>query len=184
MELEKKILRGAVIEGYTVLMRAEAELLLPCGHIEICNFYSLLAEKCMTWAIEVYGEKRRALFLDLQDLSERTRFKTAHYRFRMREPWYKDEHMAIVCESFLKGDTSEGESSYRRISHVWNVAEETILPISLIKELFSCRMDSRRIGFKADGVYPENEELVFYKNASQKNDFMEKRWNFGRNGKI
>ena len=184
MELERKILRGAVIEGYTVLMRAEAELLLPQEYAAICDFYSLLAEKCMAWAIEVYGEGRRAAFLELKDSMERARFKMAKYRFLMRYPWHGDEHTAIVCESFLDGETNEKRCSYRRISHVWNVREETLLPLSQIGELFSIKVDARRIGFRADGAYPENGALVFYKNASQRNDFMEKRWDFGKNGKI
>jgi len=87
MELEKKNLRGAVIEGYTVLMRAEAELLLPKEKKEIGDFYISLAKKCMAWAIEVRGEGLRAEFLAAKSSEERARFPTRHYRFSMRYPW-------------------------------------------------------------------------------------------------
>ena len=184
MELEKKNLRGAVIEGYTVLMRAEAELLLPKEKKEIGDFYITLTKKCMAWAIEVRGEGLRAEFLAAKSSEERARFPTRHYRFSMRYPWSDGSYAAILCESVLRGESGDSTHAFRRVSHVWNTEEEQMLPTEQILRLFYVRNESFRSGFKADGVYPENGMLVFYKNATKDSAFMEKRLDFGKNGKI
>ena len=159
-------LGATVREGYQVLLRAEAEILLPEGKDIIGNYYRLLANKCMSWATEVYGERIRNDFLSLEDLHDRALWRAQKYRFLMRIPWQSEHHIAILCESYLLGQHRDVQNSYHRLSHVWNLEEESILPISQILELVSCNIHLRDLPFVPDGVYPEGEELIFYKNPT------------------
>ena len=84
----------------------------------------------------------------------------------MRIPWQSEHHIAILCESYLLGQGQDVQNSYHRLSHVWNLDEESILPISQILELFGCGIKMRELPFTPDGVYPEGSELIFYKNPT------------------
>ena len=159
-------LRATVREGYQVLLRAEAELVLPEGKDVIGNYYRLLCDKCMSWATEVYGERIRSDFLSLDDLHERALWRAQKYRFLMRIPWQNEHHIAILCESYLLGQQKEMSNSYHRLSHVWNLEEESILPIPQILELFGGGIKTRELPFTPDGVYPDGGELIFYKNPT------------------
>ncbi len=157
---------ACVREGYQVLLRAEAELLLFEGKDVICNYYRLLAEKCMSWATEVYGERIRRDFLSLEDLHDRALWRAQKYRFLMRIPWQNEHYIAILCESYLLGQRQQMQNSYHRLSHVWNLDEESILPIPQILELFGCGIKQKELPFVPEGVYPDGEELIFYKNPT------------------
>ena len=159
--------RGACVrEGYQVLLRAEAELVLPEGKDVIGNYYRLVAGKCISWATEVYGERIRNDFLSLEDLHDRALWRVQKYRFLMRIPWKNEHYMAILCESYLLGQRQEVQNSYHRLSHVWNLDEESILPIPQILELFESGIRVGELPFVPDGVYPEDGELIFYKNPT------------------
>ena len=160
-------MRATVREGYQVLLRAEAELVLPEGKGVMEKYYHLLAEKCMSWATDVYGERIRQEFLSLEDLHERALYRAQKYRFLMRIPWQGEHHIAILCESYLLGQKQTMQNSYHRLSHVWNLKEESILPIGQILDLFGCGIKLRELPFVPDGVYPDGEELIFYKNPTQ-----------------
>ena len=157
-------LAATVREGYQVLLRAEAELLFPDGKEVIGNYYRLLLDKCMSWATEVYGERIRRDFLSLEDLHDRALWRAQKYRFLMRIPWQNEHHAAILCESYLLGQRGSVENSYHRLSHVWNLDEESILPMAQILNLFGCGIELKELPFRPDGVYPDGEELIFYKN--------------------
>ncbi len=159
-------LGATVREGYQVLLRAEAEILLPEGKDVIGNYYRLLSDKCMSWATEVYGERIRQDFLSLEDLHDRALWRAQKYRFLMRIPWATEHHIAILCESYLLGQRGNVQNSYHRLSHVWNLDEESILPISQILELLGCGIKLKDLPFVPEGVYPEGEELIFYKNPT------------------
>lgn len=172
-------LRATVREGYQVLLRAEAELVLPEEKEVITNYYRLLSDKCMSWATEVLGERIRSDFLSLDDLHERALWRTQKYRFLMRIPWQNEHHIAILCESYLLGQRKEKQNSYHRLSHVWNLDEESILPIPQILELFGCNIKTRELPFVPDGAYPEGEELIFYKNPTAEAPFAQKKSHLG-----
>jgi hypothetical protein len=159
-------LRATVHEGYQVLLRAEAELVLPEGKNVIGNYYRLLADKCMSWATEVYGERVRSEFLSLEDLHDRALWRAQKYRFLMRIPWQGEHHIAILCESYLLGQRQDAKNGYHRLSHVWNLDEESILPIGQVLELLGCNVKMRDLPFVPDGVYPDGEEVIFYKNPT------------------
>ncbi len=166
MNINTEKLCATVSEGYQVLLRAEAELSLPEGKDVIGNYYRLLADKCMSWATEVYGERIRSDFLSLEDLHDRALWRAQKYRFLMRIPWQNEHYIAILCESYLLGQHQNIKNSYHRLSHVWNLDEESILPIPQILELFACGINVRDLPFSPDGVYPDGEELIFYKNPT------------------
>ena len=120
----------------------------------------------MSWATEVYGESIRRDFLSLEDLHDRALWRAQKYRFLMRIPWQNEHHAAILCESYLLGQRGSVENSYHRLSHVWSLDEESILPMAQILNLFGCGIRSKDLPFLPDGVYPDGEELIFYKNPT------------------
>lgn len=174
-------LAATVREGYQVLLRAEAELVLPEGKEVIGNYYRLLSDKCMSWATEVYGERIRQEFLSLEDLHDRALWRAQKYRFLMRIPWQNEHHIAILCESYLLGQRQNAPNSYHRLSHVWNLEEESILPIPQILELFGCGIQPRDLPFVPEGVYPEGKELIFFKNPTQETPLAQSKTPFSGN---
>ena len=169
---------ACVREGYQVLLRAEAELVLLEGKDVICNYYRLLAEKCMSWATEVYGERIRRDFLSLEYLHDRALWRAQKYRFLMRIPWQNEHYIAILCESYLLGQRQQMQNSYHRLSHVWNLDEESILPIPQILELFGCGIKIKELPFVPEGVYPDGGELIFYKNPTAEAPLAQRKSSF------
>ncbi len=179
MKIEKSEMHATVREGYQILLRAEAKLLMPVEYADICAFYEQTANACMRWVTEVYGERVRRAFSALESVRERSGFYTRTYRFQMRVPWESDTLAAILCETELRGNGYEGERSYRRLCHVWSLDEQTVLPQSQILEVFRFPLKSRSLPFRADGVYPEGRFMVFFRNASENRLFLEKKLPYG-----
>ncbi|MBE6601319.1 MAG: hypothetical protein E7637_02285 [Ruminococcaceae bacterium] len=176
MKLEKTERRRVVREGYQILLRAEAELWVPCGKEKIKRFYETMADTCMKWAETIYGERLRGEFLNLETLRERSHFHTQCYRFSMRSPWLEGKWAALLCESTLTGQWKQPESRYHRVSHVWNVEEEQLLPFSQILENFGMNVEKNQLPFRPDGIYPEGNEMVFFRNADESSRFLERRF--------
>lgn len=168
-------LKATVREGYQVLLRAEAELVLPQEKEIIGGYYRILAQKCMSWATEIHGEQIRKDFLALEDLHDRALFRAQKYRLLERVIWCDEHHIAVLCESYLLGQQGNVENSYHRLSHVWNLEEESILPIPQILELFGCGTALRELPFSPDGVYPMDGELIFYKNPTADTPFAQSK---------
>ena len=175
MKMERIEERAVVREGYQILLRAEAELYLPENKPKMRWFYQKMIETCMKWAEKIHGEKLRREFLAIEDLRERAQFRTQRYRFTMRSPWESDFWIALVCESTLTGQWKEPQNSYHRISHIWNVEEELLLPFSQILENFGMKVERNQLPFRPDGIYPEGNEMVFFRNASENTRFLESR---------
>ena len=173
MNFEARKIQKTVREGYQILLRARAELLLPAEKEEICRYYVTLAEKCMQWAVEVHGTLLQKQFLALETAVEKARFQTERYLFSMRCVTQTEEHLVLLCESWLH--TQEGKDGYHRISHVWNLDEETVLPFSQILEAFGVRLKRRSLPFLPDGIYPTENEMIFYKNPTAEASFSEFR---------
>ncbi len=172
MRLEACERRAVVREGYQILMRAEARLCLPQDHERIASYYQALAEKCMTWAIEVRGECLRREFSALADTREKARFSMRRYSFVMSVPWEDEALAAILCESYLSG---EGSRCSHRLSHVWNLQEQTILPPGQIEKRFLAKGRHEGLPFRPDGIYPSEGELVYFRNARGDHAFAEVR---------
>jgi hypothetical protein len=176
MDFEEMKQRRTVREGYIVLLRAEATLFLPIGYENIRDFYQRVADACMNWAIEIYGESLRKYFLSLSDVREKSKFRTKQYRFWMRVPWEEGELATVLCES--ERTEFDEKKVFRRISHTWNLTEQTILPIKQVLQLLDQRVDAKDFPFCPDGVYREADKIVIYQNQTEGELFREVRFPF------
>ena len=129
----------------------------------------------MRWAQEIYGEALRRELLALESIREKSQFGTQRYQMRMRIPFEEGKHAVFLCESKLTGQWREPQKSYHRISHVWNLTEETLLPFSEILCRFGIRLKKDMLPFRPDGIYPDADEMVFFRNGSEQAPFLEKR---------
>ena len=164
MKCETVKIRRNVREGYQVLLRAEAELLLPEEEQLLRDFYQKVAEACLNWVTDVEGERLREAFRTLETVRDKSHFSDVRYRFRMKIPWEKPPYVCVVCES---EHTQKGSAPKRfRISHLWNLTESTILPFSQVLQLFNFNLSKSDIISKPDGVYPEGNDLVFFRNPT------------------
>lgn len=175
MEVDQRMLRAVVREGYQVLLRAEAELLLPVGRKTMREFYLHLGKACMSWAKEVEGERMRRAFSELVSPRERSAFRVGYYRFRMRIPWEADGLAAVLCESELTGENDILRGGMHRTAQVWDLREELILPPSQVLAFLAPHIGRRMLPFAADGIYPEGDFLVAFRNPSPKGGFLEER---------
>ncbi len=182
MKIEKIERHGTVREGYQILLRAEARLLIPEEKPLMKEFYLHLSQTCMTWAQAVYGEALRKDFLALEGVKEKSQFGSQHYSLQMRIPWETESYAAILCESRLVGQWKEPQKSYHRISHVWNLEEETLLPFPEILKRFGLPVPERKLPFRPDGIYPEGDRMVFFRNVSDRTPFLEQK--LSRNAEI
>ena len=173
MKWKKKELHGTVREGYQILLRAQAELMLPVDRERMRRFYWDLGQACMSWIREVHGERLQRSFRELESVREKSRFHAGRYRFRMSVPWECPPYVAVVCESELTGELVGPQGGYRRISGVWNCEEELLLPVRQILQLTGCRLSGAAFPFRPDGVYPQGRELVAFRNATARTPWEE-----------
>ncbi len=172
MEFEKITERRSVREGYVVLLRATAELMLPDeAHPVMRSFYRRIADSCLDWATEIKGEQLRAHFLSLSDIRDKSRYRTMQYRFWMRIPWQEMPHMTILCES--ERTEPDGTTDFYRICHTWNTEEESILPLEQVLPLVQPKFSKKDLPFLPDGLYREGDKITVFQNRRQNNRFME-----------
>lgn len=176
MDFEAEERHKTVRDGYQLLLRAHAELILPTAFPEIREFYNRLCDICMTWATEVHGEMLKSDFAKLEGIHEKSCFRAQSYRFQMRIPWSDENYAAFVCESILKGQWSDIPNSYHRISHVWNLREQSVLPFSQILKVFGIRLTKPMFPFRPDGIYPDGDGMILFRNATRTAPFAEKRF--------
>ena len=174
MNVTKKELHATVREGYQILMRAEAELYLPADYMRICEFYERMADTCMRWAEDIHGAALRHEFLQMESIREKSQYRMQTYRLRIHCPWEEGIHAVFLCESELLGQWREPQKSYHRISHVWNLEEELILPQSQILRDFGLRITRSMLPFRPDGIYPCGSKMVFFRNVTDHLPFVEK----------
>ncbi len=173
METERECLRRVVSEGYRILLRAEAELDLPKDFGTVADYYRRMGEACMEWVTAAEGERILAEYRAIQDTVERARFKTAWYQLSCRCVWEDGGHAAWVGESVLYLP-SQGPV-LRKTAQVWNLNEQTVLPKGQVLRLCRPTAKQGRPPFRADGVYPCGQELIFFRNATPKDSFAEFR---------
>lgn len=170
MELERVVWKKTVSEGYVVLLRAQAELMLPLDKREMRAFYEKTARACLLWATEVWGERLRAVYCAM-DKVDKARYRAERYQFFMRSPWEDERHLCVLCESTR---THPGEAGDRhRICHFWDKNEETILPKHQILRLLRLKLAKNELPFAPDGIFVEADKIVVFKNPTPKNGFLE-----------
>ncbi|MBQ9784586.1 MAG: hypothetical protein IJW29_03700 [Clostridia bacterium] len=166
MDTERMELHGTVREGYQILLRADATAELPRAYEPIAAYYRTLAQTCMDWITDVYGERVRERFSALEDVRERARFGTLRYRFVMKNTWESDTHASFLCETCLLGDGVEEALSRRRTAQLWLLDEARILPTEQVVRLFFDGHRPPRPPFVPDGVYPADGALIFFRNPT------------------
>ena len=164
LHVTKETLHKNVCEDYRVLLRADAELLLPSAYEKIADFYRRVGDACMEWVIGGEGERLRARYLSLEDHMERARVRTVCYHLRVIPVWETEDHAAFVCRSTLSA-SGETPSEYV-MSQLWNLSEQTVLPSRQVLRLCP-PAERQRPPFRPDGVYPQGDFLVFYKNERE-----------------
>ena len=172
MDFEEVIWKESVREGYVVLLRAEMKLLLPTKQAKIREFYQKTARACLSWACAVWGDRLKSAFCAL-DHKSRGKFHTRHYRFRMRIAWESAPYISILCDS--EREETGGDKGFYRIAHLWNAEEETILPPKQILHTLRHKLAKNELSFSPDGIYREQNEIVFFKNPTSKTEFLEAR---------
>lgn len=168
-------MHATVREGYQILLRADAEYLLPVDYAKLSSFYESLTDTCMKWALEVFGERLRGEFLALEGLREKSQFGTRRYQMRTCLVWEEGNFAAFLCESRLTGQWREMQKSYHRTAQVWNLEEETLLPASEVLRAFGVRLRRKMLPFSPDGIYPEGDALVVFRNATDRFPFEEQK---------
>ncbi len=172
MKMERENIRRVVREGYRILLRAQAELELPEDYETIADYYRRMGEACLEWVTAAEGERILAEYNAIEDTVERARYQTAWYRLCCRCVWERDGHAAWVGESILHLPNGP---IVRKTAQVWNLKEQTVLPKGQILKLCKPLPKQSRPPFRADGVYPEGTELIFFRNATTKTSFSEFR---------
>ena len=168
----KESYHTAVREGYQILLKADAELILSEEYNEIREFYGRVKDACIEWVETAEGARLRERYLELKDHRDMARFECARYVLQCKPVWESADHMAYLCESVLKMD---GRTVRRAFSQVWNIKEQTMLPMQQILRLFSLKGRSCRPPFRPDGVYPYGEELIFFRNQREDEEECEYR---------
>ena len=175
MNIEKIEMQATVREGYQILLRARAEINFFEDKPKMREFYQRMADTCMRWAEEVYGKSLQKDFLELEGIRERSQFQPQSYHLRIHSPWQEGKYAAILCESKLLGQWREPQKSYHRISHVWNLEEELILPFPQILKRFGVHLSKEMLPFRPDGIYPLGEQMIVFRNVTDHTPFLEKR---------
>ena len=173
METTQESLRRIVRESYRILLRAEAELALPSRYEIIADYYRRMGEACLEWVCAAEGERILSAYRSIEDTAERARFPMARYRMVCKCVWEHGVHAAWVGESVLYPPAKA--PIRRKTAQVWNLDEQTVLPRGELLRLCKPLQKQSRPPFRADGVYPDGGDLVFFRNASPRNDFSEFR---------
>lgn len=180
MELERMELKNSVRCGYVILLRISMEAFLPVHEQGIRDFYDLQIDACMRWARDELGEHLLSDYEKLESTSQKAQFRPQCYRFCMRPCYEDDTLIAFLCESALTGSWTGVEHGYFRMAHVWNKEEQLILPTQQILRYFGLKLSGRDLPFPPDGVYPEGQELVLFRNVTPRFPFSEKKLAFQR----
>lgn len=175
MELERVEWKSAVRAEYTLLLRIEAEMLLPTELPRAREFYKTLCKTCTDWAREVYGHRLTEDFEALEDVAQRARIRPHCYRFRVNRSYEDGELISFVCESALVGAWRGFENGYFRTAQVWKKKEGLLMPMRQVLRYFGFRLSPKVLPFQPDGVYPEEGRLVVFRNVTERFPFTEKK---------
>ncbi|MBO4308852.1 MAG: hypothetical protein J5885_03380 [Clostridia bacterium] len=165
-------------EDYRTLLRVDAEITIPSDNETVRAFYEKVAQAAVRWAEEAETPRVRSAYAACADIREKSRFQP--YLFRLAGECYEidEHHFAVVCRSTL---LRNGNRQTRLSAQVWNATDNSILPMkSVLRQWFG---SSRRpnLGYRAEGCYPMNGEVVFFRNSHGEEPFRETRKKFEKN---
>ena len=164
---------AAVVRGdYRVLARCEVEIEVPEGHSNFALFYQKTAEAAVRWCREVLGERIKKEYALLPDVWAKARFLPYRFHLHGKTVYEDSEILVTVCQSVL---SHGGERRVRRSAQVWNKREGTILPNRLVLRRFGGKKTAKPKGFRVEGCYPVDGEMVFFRNPTAKTVSAEKK---------
>ena len=172
MEYNIERCHTAVREGYRSILQSDTEIWLPMGHGRMEEYYLRVRDACVKWAETAEGARLCEAYRAIDDHMERARFQTASYRLICSPVWEESPYVSYLCRSVLEIGQ---EKSERVMAQVWNMEEETVLPMGQVLKIFPTEASKKRIPFRPDGVYLLSDELVFYRNANNARSYGEYR---------
>ena len=175
METEKCRAQAIVREDYRTLVHADAEIEIPSGMEKVTAFYRSVVRAAVRWAEEAEGKRAREAYAAINDIWEKSRFVPAVMRLRGTCHLIDEVHFAVVCEAVL---TRGSERETRCAAQVWNRVEETLLPMREILRRWLGQTRQPKLGYHADGCYPINGEVVFFRNPRGTDPFQSTRGRF------
>lgn len=159
---------------YRTILRADVRILVPRGMEKIRQFYQEIARASARWAEETEGKRLLELYESLPDIWARSRFGTGIFTVTGGPVSSDGTILVMVCQSVYRSpDGSVCET--RRSAHVWNLTEESVLPMRQAVRVIPGKTARPGRGFRPDGYYPENEEAVFFRNPAGGRPFEERR---------
>ena len=178
METEKCRAHTVLREDYRTLLRLDAEIEIPKERQVMRDFYEKMLRAAVRWVEEREGEETRKAYASCETIREKSRFQTRLLRLEGTLFEIGDRDCAIICRStWIKN----GERQTRCSVQFWNLSEQTILPVKqVLRRRFGCaRMP--KLGYRADGCYPQNGDLVFFQNPHGKEPYREAKYHFEKN---
>ncbi len=169
MELECVERYRSFCGGYAVLLRLDARMERPKSK-KMAEYYDTLFNGCLSWA-ETYGKNLQKIYENTQNHAEKAGFRPRTYRLRIYPTYEDDRVIAFLCESAMMGQWKGPGEGYRRLSQVWNIREEQMLPPQQIMEYFGFHLSKKRLPFAPDGIYPQDGKLIIFQNLSGKYPF-------------
>lgn len=172
MELECCRAGAAIREDYRVLANCEVEIQIPKVYPKVLLFYQKMAAAAVRWSEERLFEMVKKEYLALPDLWAKSAFLPYRFRLHGDVVFENAACFALVCESTL---LHGNERRLRRAAQVWDKREESILPLRQILRSFGGRKIPKQKEFRATGGYPENGNLILFRNADSTSPFAERK---------
>ena len=175
METEQCRVHTVLREDYRTLLRVDAEIAIPNGCEYARAFYSKMLQTLVRWAEEVEGVRVRADYAACADNREKSRFQPCLFRVVGAVHPIDERYFAVVCRAVL---IRNGEQGIRCSAQVWDGEEHTVLPMRQVLRRWLGRSRQPRLGYRADGCYPQKGAFVFFKNPHGSEPFEETRDDF------
>ena len=178
METEKCRAHTVLREDYRTLLRLDAQIEIPNECQGMRAFYEKMLRAAVRWAEEQEGEETRSAYAACETIREKSRFQTRSFRLEGTLYEIGDRDCAVVCRSTWIRD---GEQQTRCSVQFWDLSEQTILPIKQVLRRRFGRVRMPKLGYRADGCYPQNGDLVFFRNPHGKEPYRETIYHFEKN---
>ena len=178
METEKCRAHTVLREDYRTLLRLDAQIEIPKECHGMRAFYEKMLRAAVRWAEEQEGEDTRRAYAACETIRDKSRFQTRSFRLDGILYEIGDRDCAVVCRSTWIRD---GERQTRCSVQFWDLSEQTILPIKQVLCRRFGRFRMPKLGYRADGCYPQNGDLVFFRNPHGKEPYRETIYHFEKN---
>ena len=165
-------------EDHRTLLRVDVEIVIPSGNETVRTFYEKIAGAAVRWAEDEEAPLVRNAYAACADFREKSRFQP--YLFRLVGNSYEtdERHFTVVCRSTL---IRNGNRQTRLAAQVWNFSENTVLPVKEVLRRWFGGLRRPDLGYRADGCYPVNGEIVFFRNPHGSEPFRHTRKKFEKN---